>query len=59
MQWNTADRKVECQQFATWLLMEAANVHKVFVDEFGINVWTARMQGRAVRGEHAVQLLEG
>ena len=59
MQWNTAERKVERQQFATWLLTETADVHKVLVDEFGINVWTARMQGRAVRGERAVRLLEG
>ena len=56
---GTVQRKVERQQFATWLLTEAADVHKVFVDEFGINAWTGRTQGRAVRGERAVRLLEG
>ena len=39
MQWSTAERKFERQQFATWLLTEAADVHDV--DEFRINVWTA------------------
>ena len=33
--------------------------HKVFVDEFGVNVWTARSKGRAPIGARAVRIVEG
>ena len=38
---------------------DGLNRHKIFIDEFGINVWTARSKGRAVRGNRAVRIVEG
>ena len=58
-QWNTPERKEERRQFAEWLMNEGMNRHKVFVDEFGINVWTARTKGRSPRGARAVYIVEG
>ena len=58
-QWNTSERKQERRHFADWLMNEGVNHHKVFVDEFGVNVWTARSKGRSPRGTRAVYIVEG
>ena len=33
--------------------------HTVFIDECGYNIWTARSQGRALRGERAYRQVCG
>ena len=47
------------RQYAAWFLEEAIRNQVVFVDECGFNIWTARSQGRALRGEreHIVRWL--
>lgn len=59
MQWNTPAVKLERQQFANWLMGDGLHVHKIFIDEFGANVWTARSKGRALAGQRAVRIVEG
>ena len=59
VQWSTPSVKEERRQFANWLLGDGRNVLKVFVDEFGANVWTSRSKGRAPVGERAVRIVEG
>ena len=59
MQWNTVDVKNERQEFAEWLLGNGQHVHKVYMDEFGVNVWTSRTKGRAAQGQRAVRIIEG
>lgn len=59
IQWNTPERKLERREYADWLLGEGLNKHKVFIDEFGINLWTARTKGRALRGLRAVNIVNG
>ena len=58
-QWNTPRVKEERQQFANWFMGDGLRQHKVFVDEFGVNVWTARSKGRAPIGARAVRIVEG
>ena len=39
--------------YVNWFMGQAIVSHKVFVDECGYNLWTARSLGRAIRGERA------
>ena len=41
------------RKYAAWFLEEAIDHQVVFVYECGFNVWTARSQGRARRGDRA------
>ena len=41
------------REYAAWFLGEAIQRQIVFIDECGFNVWTARSQGRALRGDGA------
>ena len=59
IQWNIPEVKVERRQFANWLMGDGLHVHKVFIDEFGANVWTARTKGKAPVGQRAVRIVEG
>lgn len=58
-QWNTPQRKQERKIFAEWLVSEGLNQLKIFVDEFGINLWTSRTKGRSPKGERSVSIVEG
>ena len=59
IQWNLPQQKLERRIYADWLLREGLHQHKIFVDEFGVNIWTSRSKGRAQVGERAVRILEG
>jgi len=51
--------KTQRQEFAEWLLGEGQGVHKVYMNEFDINIWTSRTKGRTPQGERAVRIVEG
>lgn len=57
-QWNEHEIKVERRLHMEWLMNEAVanNRNLVFIDEFGINCWTARTKGRAAVGQPAVRI---
>ncbi len=59
MQWNTPAVKLQRRDFANWLMGDGLDIHKVFIDEFGANVWTSRTKGRAPRGQRAVRIVDG
>ncbi|KAM7434457.1 hypothetical protein ABFA07_015439 [Porites harrisoni] len=42
-----------------WFMGHAVVNHNVFIDECGYNIWTARSQGRALRGERAYRQVCG
>jgi len=46
-------------QYAEWFMRHAILQHCVFIDECGYNIWTARSQGRARRGERAYRQVCG
>ena len=45
---NVIEKHVD---YANWFMGHAVVNHSVFIDECGYNIWTARNQGRARRGE--------
>ena len=47
------------REYAAWSLGEAIQRQIVFIDECGFNVWTARSQGRAPRGDRAYRQVSG
>ena len=59
VQWNQQDVKEERRQFMNWLMVEGVEKNLVFVDEFGVNLWTARTKGRAAVGQRAVRITAG
>ena len=59
MQWNAPERLEERSELANWLMGDGLHVHKIFIDEFGLNVWTSRSKDRAPRGQRAVRVVEG
>ena len=44
---------------AEWMLAEGVHRHTIWLDEFGVNLWTLRSQGWAPRGQRAVSVLNG
>ena len=50
---NRPDVIQKRHDYANWFMGQAIVSHTVFVDECGYNLWTARSQGRAIRGERA------
>ena len=42
-----------------WLMTEGTQKNLVYIDEFCINVWTARTKGRAPVGQPAVRITSG
>ena len=57
--WNTAANKAARREYAEWFTVHGVAAHCVFIDECGINVWTRRTQGRAVRGHRAIRQVHG
>ena len=45
--------------YTNWFMGQAIVSHTVFVDECGYNIWTAKSQGRAIRGERAYRQVCG
>lgn len=57
---NSAETKNLRHDFAEWFLNDGVNRPEiVFIDEAGINLYTARTRGRARRGERAVRVVNG
>ena len=46
-------------EYGNWFMGHAVVNHTVFIDECGYNIWTARYQGRALRGERAYRQVCG
>ncbi|GFO21048.1 transposase [Plakobranchus ocellatus] len=51
--------KQQRHAYATWLMHEVQETEFIFIDEAGINIWTKRTRGRAVRGRRAVRVVQG
>lgn len=58
-QWNTDEVKDARKTFVEWLLREYSSKTLIYLDECGFNIWTARSQGRAFRGQRAVRVVCG
>ena len=58
-QWNAPNVKEDRRGYAQWMMGAGLEENLIFVDEMGANVWTARTQGRARRGQRAVNIIEG
>ena len=56
---NRPDVIQKRHDYANWFTGQAIVSHTVFVDECGYNIWTARSQGRAIRGERAYRQICG
>ena len=56
---NRPDVIQKRHDYANWFMGQAIVSHTVFVDECGYNIWTARSQGRAIRGERAYRQVCG
>ena len=50
---NRPDVIHKLYDYASWFMRHAVVNHRVFVDECGYNMWTARNQGRARIGDRA------
>lgn len=57
--WNEEVTKQARRMHVEWLLDEGSQKHLLYMDEFGVNLWTARTIGRAPRGERAVTIVNG
>ncbi|GFN81978.1 Tc1 transposase-like protein [Plakobranchus ocellatus] len=56
---NLDRTKQQRHAYATWLMHEVQETESIFMDEAGINIWTKRTRGRAVRGRRAVCVVQG
>lgn len=56
---NRPDVIQKCFDYANWFMGHAVVNHAVYIDECGYNIWTARSQGRARRGERAYRQVYG
>lgn len=54
---NSERVKERREAYAQWLLMNGVNNKLVFLDECGINLWTGRTRGRALRRSRAVRVV--
>jgi hypothetical protein len=59
MDWNSNVTKEARRMHVQWLLDEGSLQHLIYMDEFGVNLWTARTQGWAPRGNRAVAIVNG
>ena len=50
---NRPDVIQKRHDYTNWFMGQAIVSHTVFVEECGYNIWTARSQGRTIRGERA------
>ena len=57
--WNIQEVKNQRSEFMNWMLNEGTEKNLVFLDEFGINMWTSRTKARAVVGHRAVRITAG
>ena len=57
--WNSERTKQLRREYAEWFMVESNRLECIFLDEFGINIWTRRTQGRAHRGQRAVRVVHG
>ena len=57
--WNEEVTKEARRMHVEWLLEDGSQKHLLYMDEFGVNLWTSRTQGRAARGERAVAIVNG
>ena len=57
--WNHPTVKEERRQYTEWLMSNGLNNYKLFIDEFGVNIWTSRTKGRAPVGQRAIRVVEG
>ena len=53
-QWNEAQIKRERHLHFEWLMNEGMNNNLIYLDEFGINCWTAQTKGSAAIGKRAM-----
>ena len=56
---NSDRTKQQRHAFATCPMHEVQETELIFVDEAGINIWTKRTRGRAVRGRRAARVVQG
>ncbi|GFO31285.1 Tc1 transposase-like protein [Plakobranchus ocellatus] len=56
---NSDGTKQQRHAYATWLMHEVQETEFIFIVEAGINIWTKRTRGRAVRGRRAVRVVQG
>ena len=57
---NSERTKTERRDFAQWLINDGIRrAEMVFIDEAGVNLYTARTRGRARRGQRAVRVVNG
>ena len=56
---NRPDVIQKRHDYANWFMRKGIVSHTVFVDGCGYNIWTARSQGRAIRGERAYRQVCG
>ena len=56
---NSPRVKEARRSYAEWLLNEAMNVSRVYVDETGFNLWTKRTYGRSRVGHRANRIVGG
>jgi transposase len=57
--WNCDNVKIERKMYMEWLLERGIGQNLIFMDEFGVNLWTSRSQGRAASGSRAVRIVDG
>lgn len=56
--WISDEVKDERAEFSRWMLSEGITKNLVYLDECGYNLWTARTQGRASRGQRAIRIVD-
>ena len=56
---NRRDVLQRRQEYGNWFMNHAIMRHRVFIDECGYNIWTARNHGRARQGERAYRQICG
>ena len=59
VEWNTTRTKEQRCAYAQWMNNEGLQKQLVFIDEMGANIWTSRSQGRPLRGQRAVRIVQG
>jgi len=59
LQWNSPDIKLSRKLFMEWMTDVGMQLHLLYLDETGFNIWTARTRGRSRRGLPAIRQVEG
>ena len=60
VQWNTDENKTARKHYAEWMMAEGLQKDiLIFLDEFGVNVWTSRSKGRSLKGNRSVRVRSG